>query len=424
MAVSMNTHGVGDTGARPGFMKRVAGPARNIWKSRSARTKLIVVFGLVLVVAAVGIFTLRAKSSIVYQTAPVTRGVIARAITATGSVNPVLTIIVGSYVSGVIQDIHCDFNTQVKKGQICAKIDPRPYQSIVDQDQASLGVAKAQLKKDMANLAYADVTERRYAKLLAQKATSQDSYDVALNALNQARAQVSLDQATIEQRAAELHAAQVNLGYTNIVSPVDGIVVSRNVTIGQTVAASFQTPTLFLIATDLNHMEVDTNVSEGDIGDIRKGDRAEFTVEAFPNHTFRGTVAQVRQAPQTVQNVVTYDVVVNVDNQKMLLKPGMTATVRIITAERDNVLRVPNQALRYTPAGMPQENESARTPTKLWVLSNGKPRPISVKIGLDNDVYTEVVSGDIRPGDRVITFEQEAVDQASGTARSTLRFPR
>ncbi|MDE2463656.1 MAG: efflux RND transporter periplasmic adaptor subunit, partial [Alphaproteobacteria bacterium] len=222
----------------------------------------------------------------------------------------------------------------------------------------------------------------------------------------------------------ELHAAQVNLGYTNIVSPVDGIVVSRNVTIGQTVAASFQTPTLFLIATDLNHMEVDTNVSEGDIGDIRKGDRAEFTVEAFPNHTFRGTVAQVRQAPQTVQNVVTYDVVVNVDNQKMLLKPGMTATVRIITAERDNVLRVPNQALRYTPAGMPQENESARTPTKLWVLSNGKPRPISVKIGLDNDVYTEVVSGDIRPGDRVITFEQEAVDQASGTARSTLRFPR
>ena len=222
-----------------------------------------------------------------YTTAAVSRGNVTRAVIATGTVNPVLTIIVGSYVSGVIREINCDFNTEVKKGQICAQIDPRPYQSVVNQNKANLDVAKAQLEKDRATLTYAQQIYDRNARLAATNAISKDALDNAKSTLDQARAQVGVDQATIEQRQAQLEAAQINLGYTNIVSPVDGTVVSRNVTIGQTVAASFQTPTLFLIATDLTKMQADTNVSESDIGGIKEGDKALFTVDAFPNRTFR-----------------------------------------------------------------------------------------------------------------------------------------
>jgi HlyD family secretion protein len=204
-------------------------------------------------------------------------------VTATGTVNPELTIIVGSYVSGVIQQLYCDYNTQVKAGQVCAKIDPRPYQTIVDQDKANLAVAKAQLEKDKANLTYTKLNYERNRYLAERRAVSQDTADVAKNTYDQAQAQIGLDEATIAQRQAELEAAEVNLGYTNIISPVDGTVVSRNVTMGQTVAASFQTPTLFLIASDLTRMEVDTNVSESDIGGIREGSKASFTVDAFPS---------------------------------------------------------------------------------------------------------------------------------------------
>ncbi len=345
-----------------------------------------------------------------YTTAAVSRGNVTRAVTATGTVNPVLTIIVGSYVSGVIQDIHCDYNTEVKKGQICAKIDPRPYQSVVNQNKANLDVAKAQLEKDKATLTYAKQLYDRNVRLAATNAISKDALDNAKSGLDQASAQVGVDQATIEQRQAQLEAAQINLGYTNIVSPVDGTVVSRNVTIGQTVAASFQTPTLFLIATDLTKMQVDTNVSESDIGGIKDGDKALFTVDAFPNRTFQGTVTQVRQSPQNVQNVVTYDVVVSVDNPDLALKPGMTAANRIVTAERDNVLRVPSQALRYSPAGLagargqrgiaaPAERQrNAARP--VYVLRDGKPVAVPVTAGLDDDSFTEIVKGDLKPGDR------------------------
>src|SRR5208283_3319853 len=202
-------------------------------------------------VAAVGItwWLSSANGTVHYTTAPVTRGAVTRAVTATGTVNPVLTIIVGAYDSGVIQDLQCDYNTQVKNGQICAKIDPRPYQTVVDQNKANLAVAKAQLEKDKANLDYTKLGLDRAAKLVQTKAVSQDTYDNAKSTYDQALATIAFDEATIQQRQAALDAAQVNLDYTNIVSPVDGTVVSRNVTMGQTVAASFQTPTLFLIAT-------------------------------------------------------------------------------------------------------------------------------------------------------------------------------
>jgi len=364
-----------------------------------------------------------------YVTAQVTHGPVVRTVTATGTVNPMLTVLVGTYVSGVIQELYCDYNTRVKRGQICAKIDPRPYQSIVDQQRANLGTAKAQLAKDQANLAYAKLAFERDSGLLKRGIVSQETVDADRSAYDQAQAQIDLDRATIEQRSAELRAAEVNLGYTSITSPVDGTVVSRNVTMGQTVAASFQTPTLFLIATDLTKMQVDTNVSESDIGDLKLSAKASFTVEAYPSRPFDAVVAQVRQAPQTVQNVVTYDVVLGVANKELLLKPGMTATTKIITDAREDALRVPNQALRYMPRGAavsPARPSAAKgTPAagapseRVWVLRDGQPVQVDVKTGIDDESWTEIVAGNLAPGDSVIVSEQSA-----GARQSRAPMPR
>jgi HlyD family secretion protein len=377
-----------------------------------------------------------------YTAAPVTRGTVARTVTATGTINPVLTIVVGTAVSGVIRELSCDYNTKVTKGQICAKIDPRPFQAIVDQDKANLAVAKAQLEKDKANLEYAKVNSGRTALLAKQNSIAQDTADQSKSVYHQGQAQILLDEATVQQREAELAGAQVNLDYTNIVSPVDGTVVSRNVTMGQTVAASLQTPTLFLIASDLTKMEVDTNVSESDIGGVKEHNPATFTVEAYPDRPFVGSVVQVRQAPQTLQNVVTFDVVVGVANPDLLLIPGMTATTKIVTAQRDNVIRVPDQALRYVPAGAaavapaqpvattaaaPAAPAAAVAPAtaaatrqgQVWVLADGKPVRVAVTLGLDDDTYTEIVGGDVKPGDQVILSEQ-----AGGSGKSAVPLPR
>jgi HlyD family secretion protein len=375
--------------------------------------------GLILFVALAGgtaWWRMRGSATVPYVTVPAARGAIQRAVTATGTVNPELTIIVGSYVSGVIEQLSCDYNTVVKAGQVCAKIDPRPYQTLVDQDKANLDVAKAQLEKDKANLTYTKLNSERQHWLAAHNSVSQDAADLATNAYDQAEAQIGLDEATIEQDQAELEAAEINLGYTDIASPVDGIVVSRNVTQGQTVAASFQTPTLFLIATDLMKMQVDTNVSESDIGGVKEGNKASFTVDAYPTRVFEGTVNQVRQSPQTVQNVVTFDAVVSVDNHDLALMPGMTASTRIIVDQRADVLRVPNQALRYAPGGL----ESAGEEPRLWVLRDGKPVPLPVTVGLDDENFTEIVNGDLRPGDQVIVGEERG---ASGR-RPGLPLPR
>ncbi len=360
-------------------------------------------------------------SAVRYTTAPVTTGPVERSVSTSGTVNPVLTVIVGSYISGVITGQYCDYNTQVKKGQLCAQIDPRPYQTVVDQAKAELATAKAQLNKDLANLAYQQSLYERNAGLLKRGIVSQETLDSLKSAYEQAKAQIELDKASIEQHSAALNAAQVNLEYTHIRSPVSGTVVSRNITIGQTVAASFQTPTLFLIAADLTEMQVDANVSESDIGEVREKARAAFTVEAFPGRPFEGHVVQVRQAPQTVQNVVTYDVVIGVNNDDLLLKPGMTATTRIIVAERQNALRVPDQALRYSAGGTegapsagraPAGNQGA-TPSRVWVLRDGKPTPVAVTLGLDDDTYSEVIAGDLKAGDQVITGEQRESRAAS-----------
>jgi HlyD family secretion protein len=362
-----------------------------------------------------------------YVTAQVDRGPIIRAVTATGTVNPVVTVQVGTYDSGPIIAIYADFNTPVKAGQLIAKIDPRPFKVKVDQAAGALANARAQLGKDRADIAYKKLTFERDRKLREEDTISQDTLDSARSTYDQAVSQIALDRANIQQQQANLEEAQVNLNYTNIISPVDGTVVSRNVDVGQTVAASFQTPTLFLIARDLTQMQVDTNVSESDIGNLKTGQVADFSVDAFPDRTFEGTVGQVRKAPVTVQNVVTYDVVVNVPNPEFLLAPGMTANVTIITAQRDDVLRVPIPALRFTPGkrGATNQNAKSSRQRRVWIIDRGTLKSILVVTGIDDGNYVEVLSGDLKPGDVVVTKELRITDsEASAPASSSLRLLR
>jgi HlyD family secretion protein len=366
------------------------------------RWKLLALVLIVLVLAGTAAWWIALRPTPVnYVTAPVTRGAITRTVGATGTVNPVLTIIVGSYVSGVISEMYCDYNTRVKKGQVCARIDARPYKAALDQ-------AEGQLSRDTAQLQGAKLNLTRYAVLADQDSVARQVYDDQVALVQQLTGTVAIDRAAVET-------ARVNLGYTNITSPVDGTVVARNITIGQTVAASFQTPTLFLIAADLTRMQVDTNVSESDIGVVKVGDAATFAVEAFPERSFPGKVTQVRQAPQTVQNVVTYDVVLTVENNEFLLKPGMTATVAIITARRDAAVRIPDQALRFTPMKLRQATlGSGAAPAKsldhtgrVWVL-RGKPTPVDLTVGLDDDTSSELIKGALEPGDQLIIGERRA----------------
>ncbi|MGA8615912.1 MAG: efflux RND transporter periplasmic adaptor subunit [Xanthobacteraceae bacterium] len=318
-----------------------------------------------------------------------------------------LTIIVGTYVSGVIQNIYCDYNTHVRAGQVCAKIDPRPYQAILDQYSGQLLRDQAILDKDKTDLT-------RYQQLATENSIARQQAEDQTFVVNQDAATVKLDQALVE-------GAKLNLDYTNIVSPVDGTVVSRNVTGGQTVAASFQTPTLFLIATDLKQMEVDSNTSEGDMGGIKVGDKATFTVDAYSQRVFQGTVSQVRQSPNTVQNVVTYDVVIGVNNGDLALVPGMTASTEIVVDQRDNVLRVPDQALRFTPGGL---SSVAAAPTagqqRVWVLRDGKAVAVPIVTGLDDGNFTEIVKGDLREGDQVAIGQSGA----QGAGQTPLQAPR
>jgi HlyD family secretion protein len=345
---------------------------------------------VMVVLAAVGAifwyFTRNTQGEVSYLTAPVTMGPVVRAVSATGTVNPVTTVQVGSYVSGPIVALYADFNSPVKQGQLIAKIDPRPFQVKVDESEAALANSRAQLGKDQADLAYKKITYDRDARLGQENVVSQDA---------------------------------VNLNYTDIVSPVDGTIVSRNVDVGQTVAASFQTPTLFLIAKDLTKMQVDTNVSESDIGNVITGEHAQFTVDAYGDRQFDGVVGQVRQAPITVQNVVTYDVVVNVDNPEFLLKPGMTANVTIVTARRDNVVRVPIDAIRFHPRSVtraqpaPGANSqlSGRSAT-VFVPAGSGIQPVSLTIGLSDGAWVQMVNGPLKPGDLVVTEES----RGSGSA--------
>src|SRR6201997_4237432 len=271
-----------------------------------------------------------------YQIATVTRGPITQAVTATGTLNPVVNVQVGSQVSGNLAKLFVDFNSEVKAGQVVAQIDPALFQATVTQAEGDLASAQAALE-------LAKVNATRAQDLFARKTSSQADLDQAMANLHQAEANVKIKQGALDKTKADLD-------HCTITSPIDGVVISRNVDVGQTVAASLQAPVIFQIANDLAKMQIDSNVAEADVGVVKVDQTVDFTVDAFPAQTFHGKVVQVRNAPITVQNVVTYDTVIGVNNADLKLKPGMTANVSIIVAQKDNVLQIKNAALRYRPA--------------------------------------------------------------------------
>lgn len=325
-----------------------------------------------------------------FRTEPVKRGDVQQSVTATGTVNPVTTVQVGTQVSGTIKVLYADFNSRVKKGQNIAQIDPTFYETQLAQAQANTDRADAAMRD-------AERILNQNKALFARNLVAKNDYEAALTGYDSAKAQLA-------QAKAALQTAATNLSYTKIYSPVDGIVISRNVDVGQTVAASFQTPTLFTIAQDLTKMQIDTNVAESDIGAVKVGQEVDFTVDAYPDTIFKGKVWQKRQAPITVQNVVTYDVVIQVNNRDLRLMPGMTANVSIIIATRDNVLRIPNGALRFKPsdrAPSPASSGEKKGPT-VWVLENGKPKRVPVELGISDGNVTEVLSGGLQEGQQLI----------------------
>src|SRR5215472_7700415 len=298
---------------------------------------LIAIGGLLLIAFVVR--QLRNTGAATYQTAAVTRGPITQAVTATGTLNPVVNVQVGSQVSGNIAKLFVDFNSQVKAGQVVAQIDPALFQATVTQAEGDLASAQAALE-------LAKVNAARTQRLFVEKNSSQQDVDQAVANLHQAEANVKIKQGALDK-------AKADLDHCTITSPIDGVVISRSVDVGQTVAASLQAPVIFQIANDLTKMQIDSNVAEADVGVVKVGQDVDFTVDAFPTRTFHGKVVQVRNAPITVQNVVTYDTVIGVDNKDLKLKPGMTANVSIIIAHKENVLQIKNAALRYRPADAP-----------------------------------------------------------------------
>jgi HlyD family secretion protein len=333
-----------------------------------------------------------------YQTATVTRGAITQAVTATGTLNPVVNVQVGSQISGNIQKLFVDFNSPVKSGQVVAQIDPAVFQASVTQAEGDLANAHAALE-------LARVTAKRTEELVAKQNSAQSELDQAVAALHQAEAMVTIKEGALQK-------AKVDLDHCTITSPIDGIVISRSVDVGQTVAASLSAPVIFTIANDLAKMQIDANVAEADIGTVEAGQKVDFTVDAFPQRTFHGKVVQVRNAPVTVQNVVTYDTVIGVNNADLKLKPGMTANVSIVGAQRDNALKVSNAALRFRPPdvtpppvgapgrrGKPGEHATERA---VYVLRGFKPSPVQIKTGISDGIFTEVLDG-LKEGDRVVT---------------------
>ncbi len=362
-----------------------------------------------------------------YRTAKVERGEILDAITATGNINAVTTVSVGSQISGTIQRIFVDYNSGVRKGQVIALIDPSLLQASVAQARANLDNAKAALDKAQFGVIDTERTYRRNAELVKDGFVAQSDVDSSQTAWEQAVAQKRSAEAAVKQAEAALRTAETNLDYATIRSPVDGIVISRNIDVGQTVAASFQTPTLFSIAQDLTKMQVDTNVDESDIGRAALGQTVTFTVDAWPEKTFTGKVGQVRNSPIVTQNVVTYDVVVLVDNKDLLLKPGMTANVSIEVKKYGDVLKIPNPSLRYRPtakaadtgaAGKRKENGKGKEAggQRVYVLGkDGKPAPVQVKTGISDGLFTVLVEGVLKEGDPLVIGES-AAKKASGSS--------
>ncbi len=351
-----------------------------------------------------------------YVTASMEHGSITQIVSANGTLNPVKLVNVGSQVSGIVKKLHADYNDHVQAGQILLELDPALTQAQLQQSTANVSSAKASLELALAN-------ETRMSTLYAQEYVSRQELDQAIQALKSAQAQLAVTEAQAERD-------RTNLAYTIIRSPVSGVVVSREVDIGQTVAASFQTPTLFKIAQDLSKMQIDSNYAEADVGNIHVDQPTTFRVDAFPDRTFSGVVRQVRLNPTTQQNVVTYDVVIAVDNADQALMPGMTAYVSIIVAQRKEALLVPNAALRFRPSetksgtGKPRADSKTQGAGKevrgrdkgaadtnrmgtVYVLENGQLKPVRIAVGITDNRFTEVLGGDLKEGAAVIVEDSQ-----------------
>lgn len=343
-----------------------------------------------------------------YVTKPITRMDLQQSVVASGAINPIETVLVGAQVSGIIKEILVDYNSEVRRGQVIARIDPRVFEAKVDQCRSALELARAEVEKAKTNLSLATSQFKRYESLWRQRLVSELDLDNNRALYETAQAEFRAAQARASQAAAQLTEAETNLGYTNITSPVNGIVISRNVEVGRTVVASFQTPTLFTIAQDLTQMQVEAAVDGAEVGDIKVGQAATFTVDAYTDKVFSGKIDQVRLAPQTTQNVVTYTVLIQTPNPDLLLKPGMIATVTILTDARTGVLAVPNAALRFQPRGHTAPEAAGRH--VVWRLeANEVPRPVLASCGISNGLWTELKNSPLQEGDLVI------IDQVSGT---------
>lgn len=399
---------------------------------------------LVLIGAGVAFWRYRATHhapDVVYKTVTAAPHRIVGKVTASGTLSAIVTVQVGTQVSGRIQRLMADFNSQVKKGQLVAKIDPQIFEASVAQAQANFLQGQASVVNAQAQAKNADLQLARTQALRNQNLAAQADLDTAEATAAMAHASIDMQKANLAQAAASLHSSQVNLSYTNIVSPIDGVVISRSVDVGQTVAASLSAPTLFTIAQDLTKMQVDSNVAEGDVGRLQVGMATYFTVDSYPGQRFRGKIREIRNSATTVQSVVTYDAVIDVDNSDLRLRPGMTANVTVIYAQRDGALSIPNAALRYRPPqslasasasasgsggrnhhSKPAGADDAPEARSIWVMRNGAPQSVSVHTGLSDGSLTEVVDGDLKEGDEVVTEANGGDSQPSSTSSS--RMPR
>lgn len=380
-----------------------------------ARRSLLKTAVFVLVLAGLAVagyegyrrFSRHADASHRYRTVKIDRGAIVKSISANGTLNPVVLVNVGTQVSGLIAKLYANFNDRVKQGQVLAELDPSLIRAQLAQDQGNLANARAALK-------LAEANERRQRALFDQGYVARVDLDTAVQALESGRAQV-------DAAIAQVKRDQTNLGYTVITSPVSGVVVSRNVDVGQTVAASFASPTLYIIAQDLKVMQIDTTVAEADIGGIKAGQTASFTVDAYPERTFQGKVRQIRLNSLVQQNVVTYDVVIDLYNPEEILLPGMTAFVNILIDERRDVLRIPLAALRYKPADSERPERGGHGKT-VWRLEQHKAVPVQLQTGLSDSKFAELAGGGLSEGDAVIVEDLSQRKADKGQAQGNFRL--
>lgn len=388
--------------------------------------KYLIIAGVVILIALVaGYLLYNRKPEISYRTVKIERGTVISNVAATGNLSAVTTVQVGTQVSGTIQKLFVDYNSKVKKGQVIAEIDPSLFNASIEQAQGNFLAAEANLQKAKITLADTERTYNRNRKMLADGIISQGDFDSAETAWQSARSSVKAAEGSVTQTRGSLMQSKTNLRYSIVRSPVDGVVISRAIDVGQTVAASFQTPTLFTIAQDLTKMQIEVSVDEADISRIVLDQKAVFTVDSYPELSFRGKVVQIRNAPIINQNLVTYIVVVNVDNSDLKLKPGMTANVSIEVARRDDVLKLPPAALRFKPTSKVDDTQAKRqsggaapgaareaggksavrkvgTDRQVYILKDKNPFAVPVKTGIANNSSIEIVESTLKEGDEVI----------------------